>query len=226
VLDMPGTSAIDIVMGSIALLDEGEQEEVLARLTQRRLERQTEDDSETARMVRSLRSVAEELGHTPTVTEYREAERRRRGTEEALEETNRIIRYFGSWRVAKEALDLSESSSVRKIEARFAARRLGKVWAYTEDTLRETLARCVAHYGRPPQVAEFEWWRQRELELARAQGDDALHLPGSGPYRRRWKSWEKALRACGYSPEEAATRLERRWPASSRAAGLPQSARN
>ncbi len=144
---MPGTSAIDIVMGSIALLDESEQEEVLARLTQRRLERQTEDDSETARMVRSLRSVADELGHTPTVTEYREAERRRRGTEEALEETSRVIRHFGSWRVAKEALDLSESSSVRKIDARFAARRLGKVWAYTEDTLRETLERCVAYYG-------------------------------------------------------------------------------
>jgi len=160
-------------------------------------------------MVRSLRSVADELGHTPTVTEYREAERRRRGTEEALEETSRVIRHFSSWRVAKEALDLSESSSVRKIDARFAARRLGKVWAYTEDTLRETLERCVAHYGRPPQVAEFEWWRQRELELAGAQGDDALHLPGSGPYRRRWKSWEKALTACGYSPEEAATRLER-----------------
>jgi len=71
------------------------------------------------------------------------------------------------------------------------------------------LARCVAHYGRPTQVAEFDWWRERELELARAQGDDALHLPSSTPYRRRWKRWEHALRACGYSPEEAATRLER-----------------
>ncbi len=59
--------------------------------------------------------------------------------------------------MAPRALDLSQATSARKIDARFRARRLGKVWRYTEDTLRETLARCVAHYGRPPQVAEFEW---------------------------------------------------------------------
>jgi len=206
---MPRTSAIDIVMGSIALLDETEQEDVFKRLSRRRLKRQTEDDGETGRMARSLRCVAEEVGRVPTVDEYRASERRRRGTDEAVEEANRIIRHFGSWRVAKEALDLSFTSSEAKIDARFAARRLGKVWAYSDKTLRETLERCVVHYGRPPQVAEFMWWRQREFELARAQGNDALHLPGIKPYQRRWKRWEHALRACGYSPEEAATRLER-----------------
>jgi hypothetical protein len=154
-----------------------------------------------------VRRVGDEVGHTPTVTEYRAAERRLRGTDEALEEASRVIRHFGFWRRIREALDLSETTSARKIDARFRARRLGKVWRYTDDTLRETLARCVTHYGRPPQVAEFDWWREREL--ARAQGDDALHLPSSTPYRRRWKRWEHALRACGYSPEEAATRLER-----------------
>ena len=157
-----------------------------------------------------MHRVAAECGHTPTVTEYRAAERRLRGTDAALEETNRVIRHFGSWRRVREALDLAETTSARKIDARFRARRLDKVWRYTDDTLRETLAKCVAHYGRPPQVAEFDWWRERELELARAQGDDALHLPSSTPCRRRWKRWEHALRACGYSPEEAATRLERK----------------
>ena len=161
-------------------------------------------------MIRSLQRVAEQVGHTPTVTEYREVEHRLRGTREAVIETNQVIKHFGSWRRVREALDIAETTSARKIDARFRDRRLGKVWSYTEKTLRETLERCVAYYGRPPQVAEFEWWRDRELELARAQGDDTLHLPSAGPYRRRWKSWEKALRACGYSPEEAATRLERR----------------
>lgn len=81
------------------------------------------------RLIRSLWSVAEEVGHIPTVTEYRGAERGRRGTDEALEEMGRVIRHFGSGRVAKEALELSESSSERKTEAPLRARRLGKVWA-------------------------------------------------------------------------------------------------
>jgi hypothetical protein len=47
---------------------------------------------------------------------------------------------------------------------------MGKVWRYTERTLRDTLMRCAEHYGcRPPTVAEFEWWREREIE--KAQGD-------------------------------------------------------
>ena len=59
-----------------------------------------------------------------------------------IEETNQVICHFGSWRRAREALDLSATTTARKIEARFRARRLGKVWRYTEDTLRETLVRC------------------------------------------------------------------------------------
>lgn len=56
----------------------------------------------------------------------------------------------------------------QRAEARFRFRRVGKVWRYTEATLRETPEACVGHYGRPPVVAEFDWWRQRELALAQA----------------------------------------------------------
>jgi hypothetical protein len=85
---------------------------------------------------------------------------------------------------------------------------MGKVWRYTDDTLRETLARCVEHYGRPPLVAEFDWWRQRELELAAAQGNPDLHRPSPTPYRKRWKTWEGALLHFGYTPEQTAERHE------------------
>ncbi len=111
-----------------------------------------------------------------------------------------MSRHFGSWRRAKEALDLSETTTARRIEARFRFRRMGKVWRYSEDVMRETLVRCAEHYGRPPLVAEFEWWRDRELELARAEGNDALHLPSPSQYRRRWGSWEAALLHFGYTP--------------------------
>jgi hypothetical protein len=55
-----------------------------------------------------------------------------------------------------EALALSETNSVRRIEARFRFRKALKVWRYTDDTPGETLARCVEYYGRPPLVAEFD----------------------------------------------------------------------
>lgn len=57
-------------------------------------------------------------------------------------------------------------------------------------------------------MAEFEWWRDHELELARAEGNDALHLPSPNPYRRRWGSWEAALLYFGDTPDRVAERLE------------------
>lgn len=56
-------------------------------------------------------------------------------------------------------------------------------------------------------VAEFDWLRQRELELAAAEGNDALHLPSAMPYRKRWGSWGKALLHFGYDPKLCGTRL-------------------
>jgi hypothetical protein len=84
---------------------------------------------------------------------------------------------------------------------------MGKIWKYTEGTLRDTLAQCVEHYGHVPQVAEFDRWRDRVLELARARDNDILHLPSATPYRKQWKTWEGALRHFGYSQEEIDRRL-------------------
>jgi len=55
-------------------------------------------------------------------------------------------------------------------------------------------------------VIEFELWRQREIELAKARGED-LFLPSDSPYRRRWGGWEAALRHFGFEPEEIEGRL-------------------
>lgn len=202
------TTATDALVIVFAALEADEQREALDRMTVLRARRGAGEMSDTERVLRSMRLVAAHVGHAPSVDEYKQAREELRAAGEDAEPLTRVIRHFGSWRRAKEALTLSETTTARRIEARFRYRRMGKVWRYNEDVLRETLTRCAEHYGRPPLVAEFEWWRDRELELARAEGNDTLHLPSATPYRRRWGAWEAALLHHGYTPDQVAERLE------------------
>jgi hypothetical protein len=207
---MGDTSGTDVVLAGFTALDTEEQDEAFAQISEVRMRRLAGEDSETGRVLRSLCRVRDHLGEAPNSTTYREAWAELRKAGEAVESLPVVIRHFGSWRRAAEALMLSSHTSARKIDARFSRRRLGKVWRYTAKTLEETLRRCVEAIGHVPQVAEFEHWRARELELARARGDDALHLPSATPYRRRYGTWEKALLTFGYTPDEVAERLEHR----------------
>lgn len=84
-----------------------------------------------------------------------------------------------------------------------------RVSRYSDETLRHTLARCVAALGFVPKTAEYECWRSQELERARELGDEVLELPSSSAYRRRWRGWEDALRALGYPEPAIQARLER-----------------
>jgi hypothetical protein len=207
---MSATSGPDLLLVAYAALAETEQDQVFERITRLRLERLAEDENETGRMLSSLRRVSQHLGQPPTTTSYREAWAELRGLGHEVENLNSVIRHFGSWRVAREALELADSNSPRRIDDRLRRRRrLDKVWRYTAETLAEVMTDCVGDLGLVPQVAEFEHWRRLRLDQARAQGDDALQLPTSGPYRRRWGSWEKALLALGYTPDQVAERLER-----------------
>lgn len=81
---------------------------------------------------------------------------------------------------------------------------------YSDETLRHTLARCVAALGYVPKVAEFDRWREEELQRACCHGAGALGVPSSSAYRRRWGRWEGALRALGYPEPAIEARLERR----------------
>ena len=157
--------------------------------------RRAGEDGKVALVPRSVKLVANEVGGAEelTSTSYRRGWKRLKERGQEVHNLHAVIKHFGSWRRAREALDLSASSSARAIEARFDKRRLDKVWRYTAESLRQALADCVETIGHVPQVAECDWWRQRHLELATAQGDDAKHLPSAGPYRRRYGSWEAAL---------------------------------
>jgi hypothetical protein len=202
------TSAIDALVFLYRALPLDDQEEAFARLSDLRVEQLVSGESETALMLRSLRAVTDLVGHSPAPDDYREAKIALEVAGVEIVPLSRLIAHFGSWRRAKEALDLSSISSTRKIEARFKSRRIGKVWRYTEQTLRDTLARCVDEVGHVPQVAEYDWWREREIQLAAARGDQ-LHLPSASPFRKRWGSWAQALRALGYEVDDIERRLER-----------------
>jgi hypothetical protein len=205
------TSGVEALLVIYATLSQEEQEEAHSRLRTLRVEAQSEAEREMDTYLRSLRRVAEAIGHTPGVPEYKEVSAALREQGEDIEPFSRLYRYFGgSWARAQEALELSGETRTKAIEARFAHRRLGKPRRYSEDELREALAACVAHFGRVPNTGEYSWWRERQLELARAQRRDRLHLPTDGPYRERWGGWEPALAHFGYTPEAIAHRLARR----------------
>lgn len=206
---MNPASGADALVVLYEALSPDEQDVAFERMFEARLRQKKVAETELAKHVRSLRRVAEVLGREPGVDDYKAISRVLISEGEDIQPFRRLYKFFDwSWPRAREALQLSGATTTRAIEARFRHRRLAKVVSYSEEVLRDTLARAVEHYGRPPTSEEFAWWRDRQLELARAQGEDHVHLPVDSVYRRRWKGWEAALLHYGYTPEEVARRLE------------------
>jgi hypothetical protein len=206
------TSGVELLIAAFRVLDHAEQTRALRACHSVWIKAEEEAGSETGRLLASLKRAAEMLGRAPGIDDYRRIRLELAKDGEELAPVSRITKHFnGSWHIATEALDLSQVSTPRQIEERFRKRRLGKVWRYSEETLGQTLARAVEDIGHIPRVAEFDWWRQRQIELGVAQGQD-VHLPSATPYRRLWGSWEQALLHFGYGAAEVAKRLERSGP--------------
>lgn len=205
------TSGVEVLLAVYGALTPEEREEAMARLRELRVQEGGEAEREMERYLRSLRRVAEAVGHVPGVSEYQEVSATLREEGEDIEPFSRLYKYFGkSWERAQEALELSGETSTKAIEARFASRRLGKPVRYSEDELRTALAACVEHFGRVPNTTEYSWWRERQLELARARGEKKPHIPTQGPYCDRWGGWVGGLAHFGYTPDAIAHRLARK----------------
>jgi hypothetical protein len=203
------TSGVDVVLVIFQALSPEEQEAAYQRLIERRPQAQTAEETELEKYVRSLRRVAEALGEEPDSSDYKRIAKQLREEGEDVESFSAVYNYFGrSWKRAREALFLSGETSTRVIESRFAKRKLGMNSPYPEEILRETLAHAVEHYGRPPNTGEYAWWREQQIALAHAQGDENPQIPTDAPYRGRWKAWDAALLHFGYTPEQLALRDE------------------
>lgn len=204
---MSNTSGVDVLLASFHALTPDEQQEALGVCQESWLRSIEAGRSQATDILRSLKRVADELGETPGIEDYKRV-RKELDDPEVLP-SSQILRFFqGSWHRAREALDLSEVETPRRIQAQFAKRRLGKIWKYTDQTLRDTLRRAADEIGHAPQVAESNWWRERQIELAKSKGED-IHLPSPTPYRNRFGTWEDALLRYGFGREEIEKRLER-----------------
>lgn len=198
---MSDTSPADMLAVLFQALQPEEQDAVFARLKELRLLRLAGEDTEWERFIKALQRVQEEVEGEISVGDYRAIQPRLVKAGESIPPIGQVITHFGSWKRAKEALYMSEDETASKIDARYRLRRVGKVHRYREETLRETLQRCADYVGHVPLVVEFDLWRNRELELAKAQGQD-ISLPSSGPYRSRHGTWSKALLHFGFSQDE------------------------
>jgi hypothetical protein len=91
------TAAPDILLILFNALSEREQDDVNERLTEQRLRRIAGDEGLTARYLRSLRRVAEQLGHTPSTTEYRQVSEELRAAGEDVEIFSRLYARYRRW---------------------------------------------------------------------------------------------------------------------------------
>lgn len=215
------TSAADALLILFEALAPDERREAFRRLSLAHARHEAGDETDTERMLRSLERVGEIAGRMPPkITDYREIAPQLVARGEDIVPFGILYRHFDrSWPRVEAACGLIEATTPKRIEARMLARRLGKVWRYTEHQLGDALEACSAYYaaktGLPaggryaPLVSEFEHWRDRELELARARGDMDHHLPSASPYRRRYDDWENALVHFGFTPDQLAERLAR-----------------
>lgn len=215
------TSAADALLILFEALAPDERRDAFRRLSLAHARHEAGEDSDTERMLRSLERVGEVAGRMPPkITDYREIAPQLVARGEDIVSFGILYRHFDrSWPRVEAACGMIETDSSRRIEARMLSRRLGKVWRYTEQQLAAALEACSAYYAAKfelaageryaPLLSEFDHWRVRELELARARGDFDHHLPSASPYRRRYDGWEGALIHFGFTPDQVAERHAR-----------------
>jgi len=216
-------SAVDAMVVLFNALPESDRREAFRRMSLVHAREEAGEMSDTERMIASINRVAQAVGKDAVdvkMDDYREQVVLLRAAGEDIVPFSKLYAHFdGRWSNVRWAVELAEVESPRKIESRFLARRLGKVWRYNEDQLADTLEQCsfyyVVTYGLPddaryaPLVSEFKHWRDREFELARDRGDMHFHLPSDSPYRRRYGDWETALMHFGFTPDQLAERYSR-----------------
>ena len=120
------TSAADALVVLFNALAEDEQDAVYDRLTELRVAKLAGSESSRERFIRSMRTVAEYVGHVPSIDECERASQELRDAGEDVETFSRVYAHFKTWPRAKEALALSETTTAKRTDAASATARLAK----------------------------------------------------------------------------------------------------
>ena len=207
---LPLTSGVQALLVVFAALTPEEQEEAFVELRTLRVEAQDEAEREMDTYLRSLRRVAEVIGHTPGVPEYKEVSVALREQGEDIEPFTRLYRYFGtSWARARRHLNCLARRGPRPSKR---ASRIG-VSASPGATPRTN---CGKRW-RPASRTSAGLPTRRTIPGG-ASGSSNLRERSAGTvctsrrrtYRERWGGWEPALLHFGYTPDTRAHQLARR----------------
>ena len=114
---------LERLLAAFYRLSVAEQEEAFAALYEARLLRIAGEDSEAAIFVRAMREAARIAGDDLAPEAYKQACEQLRAVGVELPSFAAVVKHFGSWRLAKEALSLSEIEPADRIAARFRAVR-------------------------------------------------------------------------------------------------------
>lgn len=174
-----GVTGVDIVVLCFAHLSSAEQDDAYDRIVAVRLTRLADAEGETGEYLRAMRRVAGDRPSELTREAYQQGRLELADAGEAIPEFSRVVRHFGNWAAAKEALGLGDVTTVQRIDARYRSRVHGRRPHFTDAELTETLGRCVSEWGRVPLLSEYEEWRLKELALMRARGELARLPSGS-----------------------------------------------
>lgn len=195
------TSGTDLVLVAFKHLSQEEQDDCWERLRLVRLDQMAADDSDLQRFARGLRLVAEAVGQEPSAGEFHKVRPKLVAAGEDIPTMKEMLNRFGSWRQAKSVLLLAEDEKLGAIDARYRRRLAGSTTRFTDQTVYDFLRRCGADIGHPPMLSEYNAWRERELEKARARGEN-LRVPSPGAIRYRWARWQQALINAGFEIDD------------------------
>jgi Homing endonuclease associated repeat len=154
----------------------------------------------------ALKRCSEAVGRAPLVSEYETWRRkeltlqRTRGNHPRVPCPESFRRRFGTWEKALWAHGFTAADLQWRLESPERSAERVKVWRYTDDSLAAALKTCARTLGRVPRVEDYARWRRQ----ARKDGSD---VPTDSPFRRRFGTWERALKHFGFSDAEIAARF-------------------
>lgn len=151
------------------------------------------------RLVRALRSVADELGHPPSTTEYTAAYEKARATgDPSLPTVSTFIKRHRTWKRALFAAGLIGSPPVGLIQQRSVLRT--RPARYPTDRLIACLKACGTEIRRVPSVYDYDAWREQKRRESIASGRVRPDVPHRNTIYLRFGTWAAALATAGFDP--------------------------